>query len=63
VIQLRHTVAPAPADVAMPVTDAVAVATVFDVPQGPSAPRFELRPRDTSGGAPPPRVGTIVLRI
>lgn len=62
VIQLRHTVAPAPADVAMPVTDVVAVATVVDLPQ-PSAPRCELRPRDTSGGAPPPRVGTVVLRI
>lgn len=64
VIQLRFTVAPAPADVVVPAVDLVAVVAVVDVARGvDAAPRCELAPRDTTGGAPPPRVGTVVLRI
>lgn len=63
VIQLRFTVAPAPTDVAMPVADLVAVTAIVDLPRVAMAPRLELAPRDTTGGAPPPRVGTVVLRI
>lgn len=63
VIQLRFTVAPAPADVVVPAVDGVAVVAMVAPSPAPVAPRFVLEPRDTTGGAPPPRVGTVVLRI
>ncbi|MFO0932869.1 MAG: hypothetical protein U1E39_09175 [Planctomycetota bacterium] len=64
VIQLRFTVAPAPTDVALPVADLVAAVATADLAFAAiAAPRVELAPRDTTGGAPPPRVGTVVLRI
>ncbi|MBL9087443.1 MAG: hypothetical protein JNM10_09900 [Planctomycetia bacterium] len=65
VIQLRFTVAPAPADVVMPPVEwveQVAVVATVDLPRAFAATWCELAPRDTTGGAPPPRVGTVVLR-
>jgi hypothetical protein len=63
VIQLRFTVAPAPTDVVMPAIDLVVLATTDLRPPTPVVTGATLAPRDVSGGAPPPRVGTVVLRI
>lgn len=64
VIQLRHTLVVAPADVVVPPMDLAPVAVVVASPVAlASAPARALAPLDPSGGAPPPLVGTVVLVV